>query len=321
MNYTMNMTSYDIEIIKNDIYQIPIGIALIKAESLWEKGDRGKDVVIAVLDTGCDITHPNLKERIIGGKNFTLEDGGDSDNYMDYNGHGTHVSGIISASMMGAGIVGVAPLASLIILKVSDKTGEARYSYIIDAIEYAISQKVNIISISLGGSYDDELLHNTIKKAVQNNILVVCAGGNELVGETISNIYPADYNECISVGAGNYNNLDDIAYINMENIDLVAPGVGILSTYLNGEYAVMSGTSMAVPHVTGALALLINSCKKEFGRVLSESEIYAQLIKRTLKLGHTTRQVGNGYIYLSAVEVVEGCCKEKLEIAHVIFSK
>lgn len=303
---TMKLANYELIEIQKVAYKLPRGVEMIGASRLWERGEKGKGVVIAVIDTGCDLDHIELKDRIIGGKNFTTEDGGDAENYRDYHGHGTHICGTIAASMNGLGIVGVAPEASLMILKASDRTGMAKYSWIIDAIYYAISSKVDIISLSLGGEMDDHLLHEAVKEAVRHNILVVCAAANENRQGSFMVSYPADYDECISVGSVNYENLSRL--IKREHaLDLVAPGVDILSTYLDGTYARMSGTSMAVPHVTGALALLLNNCKKEFGRRLTESEMYAQLIKRTINFGYTPAEIGNGCIFVTATDLLRSC--------------
>ncbi len=308
---TMKLANYELIEIQKVVYKLPKGVDLIGASTLWGQGEKGKGITIAVIDTGCDIEHIELRDRIIGGKNFTDEDEGNANIYKDYNGHGTHVCGIIAASMNGVGVVGVAPEANLMILKASDKRGLAKYSWIINAIYYAINVNVDIISLSLGGEVDDEMLHEAIKEAIRHNILVVCAAANENVEGLPMVSYPADYDECISVGSADYEELNK--QVKREHpLDLVAPGVDILSTYLNGTYAKMSGTSMAVPHVAGALALLLNSCKKEFGRRLTESEMYAQLIKRTINFGYTPAEIGNGCIFITAMDLLHNCYNKTL---------
>ncbi|MFU0827601.1 MAG: Intracellular alkaline serine proteinase [Lachnoclostridium sp.] len=294
------------EIIQN-ANEIPQGVQMIQAPSIWEKSKRGEGIVIAVIDTGCQTDHPDLKDRIIGGKNFTKEFKGDPNNYSDTNGHGTHVAGIIAAVQNNQGVMGVAPNAKLLILKVLGKSGEGNYQSIIDAINYAIKwrgpnkEKVRIINMSLGGNADIPKLHDAVIRAVKNNILVISASGNNGDNDykTDEFNYPAAYNEAISVGAIDF--LKRITkYSNSNNnIDLVAPGNDIISTYLDGKYAKLSGTSMAAPHVSGAAALIINMCEAEFGRTLTEAEIYAQLIKRTTTLGLDKRNEGNGMLDLS----------------------
>lgn len=95
-----------------DVNELPEGIKVIKAPEMWAKGVKGKNIKVAVLDTGCDTSHPDLKNQIIGGKNFTDDDGGKEDAISDYNGHGTHVAGTIAANDSNGGIAGVAPEAS-----------------------------------------------------------------------------------------------------------------------------------------------------------------------------------------------------------------
>ncbi|MBY0120418.1 S8 family peptidase [Bacillus sp. S/N-304-OC-R1] len=283
--------------------EIPKGVKLIQAPNIW-KETKGKGVTVAVLDTGCDTTHPDLRERIIGGRNFTNDDRGNPDLYLDYNGHGTHVSGTIAAQLNNKGVAGVAPEANLLIVKVLNKQGSGQYDWIIKGIHYAIEQKADIISMSLGGPNDVPELHQAIKKAVDQNILVVCAAGNEGDGDEATDefAFPGSYNEVISVGAIDLERRSSKFSNSHNEIDVVAPGEGILSTYLNGRYATLSGTSMAAPHVSGALALIKDIANRQFERNLSEPELYAQLIKRTIPLGYSPKLEGNGLIYLTVPE-------------------
>ncbi|PLR95026.1 S8 family peptidase [Bacillus sp. T33-2] len=286
------------------VNEIPKGVEIIQAPDIWAQ-TKGKGIKVAVLDTGCDADHPDLKDRIVGGHNFTED--GQREQFHDDNGHGTHVAGTISASLNNTGVAGVAPEADLLILKVLDKNGSGQYDWIINAIHYAIEQKADIISLSLGGPADVKELHDAIKEAVKQNILVVCAAGNEGDGlDTTDELaYPGCYNEVISVGAVDLDR-NSSGFTNSNNqVDLVAPGEEITSTYLNGTYATLSGTSMATPHVTGALALLKNLSNSAFDRNLSEPELYAQLIKRTVPLGNSPKIEGNGLLYLTLLDHVE----------------
>ncbi|WP_434796706.1 S8 family peptidase [Terrisporobacter vanillatitrophus] len=291
----------------SDKEYIPDGINMINAPFMWSKGITGKNVKIAVIDSGCDITHKDLKNRIIGGRNFTTEDNGNINKYEDYNGHGTHVCGTIAASNNNYGVTGVAPDAQLLILKALDKNGSGSMKNIIEAINFAISQKVDIISMSLGTSTDVSQLHLVIKKAVDSNILVVCAAGNEGdgSGSTDELSYPAGYNEVISVGAVDFSKSAARFTDSNKEVDLVAPGVNIISTFLNGQYETLSGTSMATPHVAGCLALLIEWSKKEFGRKLSEAELYGQLIKNTNTLPILRTLQGNGLLFMNPKNILK----------------
>jgi major intracellular serine protease len=288
------------------VNEIPKGVEIIQAPEIWPE-TKGKGITVAVLDTGCDTDHPDLMDRIIGGYNFTKDDGGDSLKFEDYNGHGTHVAGTIAATLNNSGVVGVAPEANLLILKVLGKNGSGKYDWIIKAIQYAIDQKVDIISMSLGGPNDVKALHDVIIEAVNQNILVVCAAGNDGDGKDSTDEfgYPGCYNEVISVGAVNLERKSS-GFTNSNNqVDLVAPGEKIMSTYLNGTYATLSGTSMATPHVSGALALLKVISNSAFERDLTVPELYSQLIKRTVPLGNSPNIEGNGLVYLTLLDYVK----------------
>ncbi|KLT19873.1 S8 family peptidase [Neobacillus vireti] len=303
-----------------EVTEVPKGVELIQAPELWGK-TKGKGITIAILDTGCESSHPDLKDRIIGGRNFTKDDRSDQTIYKDYNGHGTHVAGTMAATANDLGVIGVAPEANLLIVKVLDKQGSGQYEWIINGIYYAIEQQVDIISMSLGGPADVPELHEAIQKAVASGILVVCAAGNEGDGRDSTNelSYPAAYNEVISVGAtGLGRQISDFSNSN-EEVDLVAPGENILSTFLNGNYAKLSGTSMATPHVSGALALIKAITNQAFERKLTEPELYAQLIRRTVPLGNSPKLEGNGILYLTTIDYLANLlsAEEKREVLNV----
>ncbi|WP_349769344.1 S8 family peptidase [Bacillus sp. NTK071] len=292
---------------------LPDGVEMIQAPAIWDAAQKGKDRVIAIVDTGCQIDHPDLQSRIIDGRNFTEDFGGAKDRFDDNNGHGTHVAGTIAAVGGEKGVKGVAPNSKLLIVKVLNGAGSGSYQSIIEGIRYATDwkgpngERVNVISMSLGGPSDLPELHEAIKDAVNQNISVVCAAGNEgdAREDTPEFAYPGAYNEVIEVGAASFQRtLAPFSNTNNE-IDLIAPGVNILSTYPGGEYAVLSGTSMATPHVSGALALIMNVSESEFKRSLSEAEIYAQLIRRTIPMGSTKQAEGNGLLALGLIKQLE----------------
>ncbi|WP_346267756.1 S8 family peptidase [Sporosarcina sp. E16_3] len=303
MENLVHVIPYEVIAQATEVHEVPPGVELIQAPAIW-KDTKGKGITVAILDTGCDSSHPDLQNQIIGGRNFTDDDGSNPDIFLDYNGHGTHVAGTIAAQQNDKGVVGVAPEASLLIVKVLNRKGSGQYGWIIAGIHYAIEQKVDIISMSLGGPTDMPELHEAIKKALATNILVVCAAGNEGDGDDSTDefAYPGCYNEVISVGAINLERSPSDFTNSHNEIDLVAPGEKILSTYLNGKFATLSGTSMAAPHVSGALALIKGLVNNSFGRDLSEPELYAQLIKRTVPLGFSPKLEGNGLVYLTVLE-------------------
>jgi len=302
----MRLFPYQVAKIDNVDFEVPKGVELIQAPAIWDKS-LGNGITIAILDTGCDINHPDIQDRIIGGRNFTDDDSGNQDEFHDYNGHGTHVAGTIAANKNGLGVAGVAPEANLLIVKVLDANGSGEYDWIVRGIQYAIEQKVDIISMSLGGPVDVPALHDVIRQAVSNGILVVCAAGNEGDGAELTEelAFPGGYNEVISVGAVDLNWRSSRFSNSNNEVDLVAPGENIVSTYLDGEYASLSGTSMAAPHVSGALALIKNIANASFERQLTEPELYAQLIKRTVPLEFPPQLVGNGFLFLTADELLK----------------
>ena len=298
----MSLLPFEVKEVINQFTEIPDGVKLMHAPEVWDESKKGSGVVIAVLDTGCQKDHPDLKDRIIGGRNFTSDFNGDETIFDDNNGHGTHVAGTIAASENNQGVLGMAPQASLLILKVLGGNGSGSLQGIADAIHYAIDWKgaqgeaVRIISMSLGGPEGSQELHDAIIRATNSGILVVCAAGNTGKQELQ---FPGAYNEIVGVGAVDFNK--KLAYFSTMNneVDVVAPGVDIISTYLGNKYAKLSGTSMATPHVTGAAALIINQCEKDFERTLTEVEIYAQLCKRTSALGYKKMKEGNGFLDLT----------------------
>lgn len=291
--------------------EIPYGVKMMKAPEIWEHGERGKGVVVCILDTGIDREHPDLKDRIIDGRNFTNE--GNRNDYSDGNGHGTHVAGTIAGS---GEILGVAPEAKLLICKVLGSNGSGSYKGITDAIKWATrwrgpdGERVRVMNMSLGGPYNDRQQHRAILEACSEGILVVVASGNEgdANEETLEFGYPALINECVTIGACDEEKQLASFSNNSRQVDFISAGVDVLSTYPTGQYAVLSGTSMATPHVTGAIALIINMGERYFGRTLTESEIYALVAKCSCSLGFKPTSEGHGFIDLPALYKL---CEEK----------
>lgn len=286
--------------VRGNNVKTPYGVNMINAKSFWDESSRGEGITIAVIDSGCDINHESLKNNIVGVRNFTSEDGKDPNIVIDRVGHGTHVTGTIVANGNNNTILGVAPSANIYVLKAIDRTGSGKLSWVINAIYYAIEKKVDIISMSLGMPGNSDKLERAVKEAIKQNILVVCAAGNDGDGNAndFEYSYPAAYVDVISVGAvdkkrnpASFSNSNPV-------IDVVAPGVDIVSTFPNNQFASLSGTSMATPHVSGSLALLKNWSRKEFQRELTQEEIYAQLIKHTITLNFERTVQGNGLVYL-----------------------
>jgi minor extracellular protease Epr len=251
------------------------GVNAIEAPKAWQSHYTGKGVKVAVIDTGI---YPHEDLSIAGGKSFVSY----TSSYTDDNGHGTHVAGIIAAKNNNIGISGIAPDAQLYALKVLDSRGSGLISDFISGIDWAITNKMNIINLSLGSTESSAILEETINRAYNAGILIVAAAGNDGnstgTGDTVN--YPARYNSVIAVAATDkWNHRASFSSTGNE-VDFAAPGVNILSTFLDNQYASYSGTSMATPFVTGDLALL-----KEMYPTMSNQELVEQLKKEALDLG------------------------------------
>jgi subtilisin len=260
--------------------ETPTGIDRIDANL---NDNTGAGVKVAVIDTGIDYTHPDLSTNYKGGFDFVNND----NDPMDDNGHGTHVAGIIAAEDNDIGVVGVAPEAHLYAVKVLDKRGSGWVSDIIAGIGWCTdpngdedtSDRMDVANLSLGAPGQSSALHAAVINATDCGVTLVVAAGNE--SDNAGAYIPAAYDEVITVsaiadfdgqpgglansqqyGKGRFKTVqDDDAFAYFSNfgsdIDLAAPGVDIYSTWINGGYKTLSGTSMAAPHVAGAAALYI----------------------------------------------------------------
>lgn len=307
MESKMKLLPFKIESVQDSYSEIPWGVAQLQAPEIWANGAKGEGIVVAICDTGIDKNHPDLKDQIIGGRNFTNE--GTHDDFTDRNSHGTHVAGTIAAAANESGVVGVAPSAKLLICKVLDAEGSGEYSSIIKGIKWATNwrgkngEKVRIINMSLGGSYNDPRMYKAILEASAAGIIICVASGNEGDNDptTYEYGYPALYNECITVAACDENK--KLAYFSNEHlqVDVIAAGVNVPSTFPDGKYATISGTSMATPHISGALALVIEIGEKQFKRVLTTQEIFGLLAKCCCSLGYEKSSEGNGLPELTQI--------------------
>lgn len=243
--------------------KLPWGVDRIDAEL---QTATGTGVAVCVVDTGIDQDHPDLAANILGGKNFVPKGRVlDASKWDDDNGHGTHVAGTIAAVDNNIGVVGVAPQTSLLGAKVLDRRGEGYLSDVIAGMDYCVSAGADIISMSLGTNVDVQAMHNAADNAYNAGVLLVAAAGNEYASPVI---YPAAYDSVIAVSATDLNNnLASFSNVGAE-VELAAPGVGILSAYKDGGYATLSGTSMATPHVSGVAALAL-----ELNPLMSHAEI------------------------------------------------
>ena len=244
-NYVYRTTSSD------PLFSQQWGLTKIGAPQAWTV-TRGKDtVVVAVVDTGVDYTHPDLVGRVDTANDHDFVNG-DSD-AMDDNGHGTHVSGIIAATAdNGIGGAGVAPECRILPVKVLDSKGSGDTIGVAAGIRYAADAGAKIINLSLAGP-SDATMGDAVAYAQDKGCIVVAAAGNDGLG---SASYPAGYDQVIGVGATDPTNARAAFSNHGIGVDIAAPGVNILSTTLGGGYESLSGTSMASPFVSGVTALV-----------------------------------------------------------------
>ncbi|MCD9024089.1 S8 family serine peptidase [Cohnella silvisoli] len=247
----------------------------IDAVNAWNVTTGSSSVLVGVLDTGIDMTHPDLAANIythtaeipdngidddgngyiddVHGYDFANEDATVFDSSSD-DKHGTHVAGIIAAEANDVGVRGVAPGVSLLPLKFM--TGGAGYtSDAIEAIEYAQSMGVSILNASFGGPESNPALQEAL---AQSGMLIVAAAGNHGGNVDTSPVYPASYQLTNLLSVTAVDNQGKLAAFSGygSTVDVAAPGVGIISTIPGGGYAYLSGTSMAAPFVTGIAALI-----------------------------------------------------------------
>jgi subtilisin len=230
--------------------EIPWGVRYIGAPRQWKKG-RGGGIKIAVVDTGINRNHPDLRERVQGGIHIVKRSFGNPET----RGHGTHVAGIIAASLNDWGIAGVAPDVAIYDVRAFAQDGTAYLSDIIKGIEWSIRNKMDIINMSFGTPQYSKALHQAIKAAHRTGIVLVASAGNN--GGAVE--YPARFPEVIAVGAvDEKGKLADFS-ARGPGLDVTAPGVNIKSTWFGNGFHVLSGTSMAAPHITGKIALRLSA--------------------------------------------------------------
>jgi thermitase len=226
------------------------GLTKIGAPQAWDVTTGSSDLTIAIVDSGIDLDHPDLSDKIVLGYDYVNEDWVPDDDY----GHGTHVAGIAAAQTNnGRGVAGVSWGARLMALKVLDAGGSGSYADVASAVTYAADHGARIINLSLGGDYDSQTLHEAVIYARNAGCVLAAATGND--GDPAV-LYPAKYVEALAVAATN--STDQWAWFSNygPEVSVAAPGVGIYSTYLGAGYTYRSGTSMATPHVAGLAALI-----------------------------------------------------------------
>lgn len=259
---------------------LPTGVNRVDAEL---NANKGAGVGVAVIDTGIQLSHPDLLGNVVSGKNCVKPWSTPNDD----NGHGTHVAGTIAAVDNGQGVVGVASSARLIAVKVLNRNGSGTWSNIICGLDWvannAATYNIKVVNMSLGGTGTSDnncgltnfdALHQAICRVRDAGITIAVAAGNS--GIDASGFVPAAYNDSVitvsaladsdgfsgGTGANTSYGADD-TFASFSNygsvVDIAAPGVNIYSTWNGSTYKSISGTSMAAPHVAAAAALYLKN--------------------------------------------------------------
>jgi thermitase len=270
------------------------GMTKIGAPSAWDV-TRGASVRVAVVDTGVDLDHPDLHDRIdtVNGWDFINGDAIAQDDA----GHGTHVSGIIAATLNnGIGVAGVANQCTILPVKVLGANGNGTSSNVADGIRWAANHGASVINLSLGSADYSYAIDSAVQYAVAQDCVVVAATGNN--GQ-YGVIYPARLDNVVGVGSTTSQDaLSSFSNYGPE-VDICAPGSDIYSTLYTGGYGNMSGTSMAAPHVAGVVALI-----RAKNPSWTRAQVEQQLLSTALDLGPTGRDNYYGYGRVQAAQAV-----------------
>ncbi len=273
-----------------------------QATIAWDKQTDCSAVPVAVLDTGIDANHPDLADNVLAnaGRNFSTNNIND---FVDRQGHGTHVSGTIGAIGNNAeGVAGICWKAAIIPVKVLGDDGTGTTEAVVNGLVYVASTNAKVLNMSLGGGGFSQPMVDAIAMNTDNGKILVAAAGNENNDNDLNPSYPASYNDSgiISVaavhGAGD---LAEFSNYGQTSVDIAAPGQSIASTFVdpndpNVGYAVLSGTSMASPLVAGAVALFW-----AFAPELSAQDIKAELLDSAVSLNFGKNIAGGRMINMN----------------------
>lgn len=281
-------------------------LPMIETEAGWKFSRGSENVKIAVLDTGVDLDHRDLAGRLVNGYNALL----DNDQPEDDNGHGTHVAGIIAAlTDNGEGVAGITWFNRIMPVKVMNAEGSGTAFDVALGIKWAADHGADVINLSLGNYQPSAVMEDAIRYAFDKDVVLIAATGND---NTEQPGYPAAYPDVLSVSAVNWDGRRADFSNYGDYVDVVAPGVEIASTFPDQQYAALSGTSMAAPHVT-ALAGLIRSLHPE----LTNTEVMEIIKGTTIDLGDTgkDRYYGNGLIDI--VNALQTTYREKYPLGRI----
>ncbi len=284
----------------------------INALKGWEITEGHSEVIVGIMDSGIDYKHPELKNQLwINQKEMNGTEGVDDDGNgyiddihghafgddgmgtdpMDYSGHGTHVAGIVAAEKNGIGVNGVAPGIKIMLLKTRSAKGKYYVADIVESLDYAIKHGATLVTSSIGGEAYSKTYLEVLERMDEAKMLYVQAAGNHAKNLDRFTVYPPSYNTRNMINVGNHSGngkkwLDSNYSKNL--VGIFAPGVNILSLLNKDFYAgpgrggyyykVLGGTSMAAPHVAGALALLY-SLEPNIGHLEAKERLLATVVK------------------------------------------
>jgi len=230
---------------------------LLNLAAAWDYTTGSTDVIIAVLDSGIAHAHAEFAGRILPGYDMVNDDDDPEDDY----GHGTHVAGIAAAGLNnGIGMAGVCGFCSILPVKVLNRNNAGTWAGVAEGLIYAVGQGADIVVLSLGSKNSSKTIEDAVNYALDHNVLVIAAAGN---ANSADPFYPAALPGVLGVGASTKNDEKWSLSNYGDQVDVMAPGDSIYSTFNdfnneNGGYAVLSGTSMAAPHVAGLAGLLLS---------------------------------------------------------------
>lgn len=269
-------------------------LPLIETEAGWNVTKGSQDVIVAVVDTGVDLNHSDLKNQLISGHNVVNPNA----QPLDDVGHGTHVAGVIGALVNNnLGVAGMSWYNRIMPVKVLDQSGAGSTYAVAQGIIWATDHGAKVINMSLGNYADAQFLHDAIKYAYDRDVVLIAASGND---NTERPGYPAAYPEVFAVAAADSNKAKASFSNYGDYIDVAAPGVSIASTYPNNQYAALSGTSMASPHVT-ALAALIRSANPS----LKNTEVMQLMRDTAMDIGPSGKDKYFGYGLIDVVAALK----------------
>jgi len=281
------------------------GLAAFGIPDQW-RDTRGQGVRVAVLDTGIDAEHTDLAEAIDDARDFS----GSRFGPADRQGHGTHVAGTIAARQNDRGVIGVAPQCRLLIGKVLGDDGSGSSQAVAAGIDWAADSGARVISMSLGSPQPSGAIHAAIGRALAKGCFVICAAGNDGRADSVN--YPGRWPETVAVGAVDRHGRVARFSSRGEQVDICAPGQDILSTYLGGGYAKLSGTSMATPFVSGVVALLVAKHLQRGGQtpVETQQQLVEHLRRTARDAGPAGKDPSYGYGLINPESVLAGVANE-----------